>query len=123
MMKSIQYRKRHDISTQVGELCSLDSRNPLLDALMRAEGIEMRNMGGENRPEMVFTEDDDVVEALAPNSAKKSFCDRVHSGGTGGREHDFYIGPFCNPIELSAILGVSIPNQDLWTLPKRGGLA
>ncbi len=49
MMKSIQYRKRHDISTRVGGLYSPCLRDPLFDALMRTLKTEMGDPLGENR--------------------------------------------------------------------------
>ena len=90
---------------------------------MRTLGIEMRSILSENCAKVSLTEDDDVVNALASYSPKESLDCSIHPRRARCSQHNFYVGPFSNSIERSAILGVSIPNQNLRPLPKRGGLA
>ena len=122
MMKSIQYRKRHDISTRVGGLYSPCLRDPLFDALMRTLGIEMGDPLGENRAKVSLPEDDDVIEALAPHATQKPFDHRIHSGRARRSQHDLDLCTLGNAVEQSAILRVPIPNENLRSFPERRGL-
>jgi hypothetical protein len=51
---------------------------------------------------MVFAENDDVIQAFAPHSAKETLTDRIHPRRTWSDLHDFDIGAFGDSVESCA---------------------
>lgn len=67
--------------------------------------------------EMTFVQDEEEVEALAPNTAQKSLANSDSFGWSIGRGQDSDIGPIGDSIERNAELVVVVTDQ------KTGGIA
>jgi hypothetical protein len=78
-MKSIQYRKRNDLSGSIGQGETSPRGDALTDPLMRTTGVEiLLCVASQHVSQMVFTEDDDVIQTFPSYSSKKSFADGIH---------------------------------------------
>src|SRR5512145_3490111 len=73
--------------------------------------------------QMVFAENDDVIQTLASHSAKKPLANRIHPRRAWRDLHDLDIGTLSDSVECRTILGVTIPNQQQWSRAKWGDLA
>jgi hypothetical protein len=51
--------------------------DPLPETLMRARMVDVAHVLREHSPEVSFTEDQQVVKALAPHTAQEPFTERV----------------------------------------------
>ena len=89
MVKSSEDGDRRD---GAGEPCSGTfgrNRNPLVDPLVGSRRVEVAHcVLSEDVAEMPLGEDDDVIEALAPDAPQESLAHRVHQRRPHGRAHD-----------------------------------
>ncbi len=56
---------------------------------MRALLIEVRDIGPQRTPEVGLPQNEQVVETLAPDTAKESFAEGIHLGCRVRRAQDF----------------------------------
>ena len=83
---------------------------------MRAPGVEILFcVPSQHASQVLLTENDDMVEAFASNSSKKPLANRIHPRRAWRDLHDLDIGAFSDAVECRTILGVTIPNQQLWS--------
>src|SRR5437867_1190594 len=70
VMQPSQDRQRYDVATAIlGCLHWLASGDVLIQSLMRASDVEVPHPFSKDSPQMLLAEDQDVVEALAAESA------------------------------------------------------
>ena len=58
--------------------------------------------------QMLLTEDDDMIEAFACNSAKKPLADRIHPRRAWRDLHDLDIGAFSESVECRTIPSTTV---------------
>jgi hypothetical protein len=74
--QSIQYRKRDGLSSVVGRGGSCPQWYPLTDSSLRPRCVEIwTNVLAEHASQLVFAENDDVIQTFASNSTKKPLTD------------------------------------------------
>ena len=77
-MESVQHRVRHDRATRrrvIGQPWL--ARDALADPLVWAARVEVGHPLGQDPPEVILAEDQDVVEALATEAAEEAFADGI----------------------------------------------
>ena len=89
---------------------------------MRSCRVEIPSNVLAQHASQVFFADDDVIQAFASHSAKKTLTDRIHPRRTGSDLHDFDIGTFGDSVECRTVLGVAVPDQRLRSLSERRDL-
>ncbi len=85
--------------------------NLLAQALMRSRMVEVVNVLLENSKQVSFTEDQHVVEALAPDTPEKAFAHSVCSGRFHGRSQDPQTSAVSDPIKRPPELVVVVPDE------------
>jgi len=88
-------------------------RHSLPETLMRPCNVEERAVLLQHVFEVPLAEDDDVIEALAPDAAKESFADGVHERSLNGRPKNADTGTGGGAVEVSAELAVVVANDEL----------
>jgi hypothetical protein len=82
------------------------------EALMWSGRVEVGQVLVEHGAKMPLTEDDDVVETLATDTAKEAFAGRVHEGRARGCLEDTNARAVGDAIEVRARLGVALRRTD-----------
>lgn len=123
MMKPTEDGKDDDLSIRSRPLRRRCSGNSMLYALMRTGSVEKAHVLAEHGLQVMLSENDDVVQALAPNAAEKALANRIHQRSPNCCLHNADAGSFCHPVELRAELAVPVAEDDLSTLPERRDLA
>lgn len=108
MVEPAEDRKRDDVApNRRSHLRGGARRNPLVQALVRASGIEVRiDVLSKNAIQLSLAEDHDVVETLAPHGAQKALADRVQVGRPRRYSHGLDARPLGHGVELSGELMV-----------------
>lgn len=82
MVEPTEDRLSQDLPSRAGRtFTKVAARDVLLDALVRTCGVEVTHILLEDSPEMVFRQDDHVVETLASHTAQKPLTDRIQIRG------------------------------------------
>jgi hypothetical protein len=110
MMQPAQDRSVDDFSEGHDVVVRGAHRNCLVDALMRSAFIEVVHVLSENAPQVSFTENQNVIEALSSEAAEEPFYARVHVRVQ--TEDDLDVGAFRDVVEPRAELAVVIPNDE-----------
>ena len=98
MMQATKHGKRDDLSTRSGRVRRWCSGNPLAESLVRPASVEEGDVLAEHGPEMLLSENDDVVQALAPYASEEALTHRIHQRGPDGGLHDANAGTAQLPI-------------------------
>src|SRR5450631_708174 len=90
------------------------SRHALFEPLMRARGVEIaKAILLENLTEMPFAENNNVVEALAPDAAEKPLANRIHERSLDRRSSNADTGALCGTVKVGAELVIVVANDEL----------
>src|SRR5450631_2501192 len=90
------------------------SRHALFEPLMRARGVEIaKAILLEHPTEVPFAENNNVVEALAPDAAEKSLANGIHERSLNGRPKNADAGALRGAVEVGAELAVVVANDEL----------
>src|SRR5512147_3120970 len=91
---------------------------------MRTLGVEIGSCElAKHASQVVRAENDDnVIQAFSAKSPKKLFTYRIQPGRAWRDLHDFDSGAFSDSVECRTVLGVTIPNQQLWSTAEWGDL-
>jgi hypothetical protein len=88
---------------------------------MRARMIHVVHVLGEHSPQVSFSEDQRMIEALPADTPKKAFADGVRSGRFSGCSQDSDTSAICDPIERLPELVIVVPDQEARPgAPRRG---
>src|SRR5580658_1062198 len=124
MMKPAEHGDRGDRAGELRTDAFIGDGNPLADPLVGSRRVEV--------PQCVFNEDllkvwlgqdDQVVEALAPDAPQKPFAHRVHERRLHRGAQDVNAGAIGDAIEDRTELVVTIANDELRPLPERRRIA
>src|SRR5262245_1496729 len=85
MMQATDFGNRHD-PARLGKLDRPDIRRILVEREMRSCTVIIREVRGENALQMPLAENDDMLEALAPDRADEPLGERVLPRAVRGRE-------------------------------------
>src|SRR5438132_11372050 len=85
----------------------------VVESLMRARGVVVREVTAQQASEMPFVEHDDVIEAFPSNRPDDALGEGVLPGGSWGDEDLVDPHTFQAPCELAAVDGVPITEQVL----------
>jgi hypothetical protein len=96
--------------------------DPLFQALMWTHGVEVSDVFAQRGLEVTSSEDDDLVETLAPYRAEEPLARGVDQRRPDGALDDAAADATCDAIELGAELAVSITDDELGTLAERSGV-
>jgi hypothetical protein len=78
-------------------------RHALFEPLMRARGVEIaKAILLEDLTEVPFAENNNVVEALAPDAAEKWRANRIHERSLDRRPKNADVGAVCGTVEVGA---------------------
>ena len=90
------------------------SGQALSDPLMRPSDVEIvEAVLLQHVLEVPLAEDDDVIEALAPDAAEKSLANGIHERSMNGRPKNADAGALCGMVEVGAELAVVVANDEL----------
>jgi len=93
----------------------------LIGALMRTCPIEKLAILADDAPHMFFTQDQDVVQTLASNTADEPFAYRVRFGSIERRVDEFNASTFDRVFKTLPILIVIIADQKARAVPEGYG--
>ncbi len=110
MMKSANLWKGDNLAL-ARRLSRARLRAILAERQMSSGSMVIVEVGGKNPPQVPLIEDDDLVQALAPDRTDDPFDVRILPGGSGSRHdlldaHGGYRGP-----EGGAVNAVSVPDK------------
>ena len=91
--------------------------------LMRPGFVTARRIRPEHAPQLFFVQDEEVVEAHAPNAADKPLADGVRVGCSNGRAQHLDAAPRRDTGERRPIPGVVVADRDARRPTERRGLA
>ena len=102
MMQASQDRERYHRASLAIRTSREDGLfwTPLLNTLMWARLVEVGDILLEYAMEVPFTQDQDVVEAFAPDAAQQSFADRVRTWCLDRRSEYLDPGADCDGFEV-----------------------
>ena len=83
---------------------------------MRASFIEVALVLTEGPVEVTLIEDEEEVEAFAPQAAQESLADGIGLGCLDGSGQDLDIGPISDPVKGIAELVVVVADYESWSV-------
>ena len=95
--------------------------NLLIDALMWTRLIEELTVLVDNAPDMLFTQNQNVVQTFTADAADKPFANGIRFGGIGRRVDEFDASAFDRMFKMRPILVVIIADQKAWAFTERRG--
>jgi len=98
-------------------------RDLLTDALMRSSVVVVVNVFLHDAIGMPFAQEDEVIQAFAPETAQETFADGIGLRCAIGSAEDFNACPDGNMLERSPIFAVIVADQEAWTFSERCDLA
>src|SRR6516225_4992761 len=118
-MKPSEHRYRNDLSSlnaSMRRACSRCARRPLSQRSMRAPVVEIADILGQHLLQMTLIEDENVVQALAPDGSHPALSD-----GVGSRRSDWRANlgntNIAHPaIECGTVSAVAVMNEKSWRL-------
>jgi len=90
----------------------------LSDALMRSGLIEVVDIGSQDPLELPLLQNEQVIEALATHTAKKTFTDGIGSRSVIGRFENLDATRLGNPREGHAKFAIVVTGEVFWPTPK-----
>src|SRR5258708_31289876 len=94
-------------------------RDLLLDTLVWSCSIEILGIGMKHTMQLLLIENEEVIEALSPNTAQKAFADRIGSLRPIGGFQDLNASCCCNARETGSKLAIMIADEILRSLAIR----
>jgi hypothetical protein len=110
-------RKRHDLAPCNRAVSGIRSGDALPESLTRPAPVEVGYVLVEHDVEVVLSEDDNVIEALASDAPQKPLASRIHQRSPHGRLQDSDSSPLGHAIEDHTEPRVPIADDELGTLP------
>ena len=98
-------------------------RDLLNDALMRSSVVVVVNVFLHDAIGMPFAQEDEVIQAFAPETAQETFADGIGFRCTVGSAEYLNACPDGNVPERCPIFAVIVADQEAWTFSKGCGLA
>ena len=124
MMKPTQNREGDNLATCA--ICwywpSFRRWDLLLDPLMWPGSIEVLNVGVEHAVELLFMQDEQVIETLASHTSEKAFTDGIRSRGVRRCFENLDVTRLRNSREAYPKLAISITDEVLRPFAISGGL-
>jgi len=118
VVEPAEYWKREN-PTMRSEWMRHAGRDLLPDTLMRARMVDVVHVLREHSMEVSFTENQQVIKALAPHASHKPFTQSVRSGCLHRRVQNSDSSSVRNPIEHGSELVVVVPDQETRSLAPR----
>jgi hypothetical protein len=84
---------------------------PLLQALVRPRGVEAGDVLAQDAAQVRLAQDQDMVEALAPDTPREALAGGVLPGGAVGRARPLDAGRRGDAREGQAILAVAVADE------------
>jgi len=97
-------------------------RDLLLDTLVWSRLIEILRIGMKHTMQLLFIENEEVIEALSPNTPQKAFADRIGSWRLIGCFQYLDAARCCNASETGSKLAIVITDEILRSLAIRSRL-
>jgi hypothetical protein len=122
MVEPSQDREGEDLATCM--LCRQGSsfllRNLLLDALVRSCLVKVVDIGIENPLELPLMENEQMIEAFSPDTAKEALTDSIGSRGVIRSFENLDVTCFRNSRKAHLKLAIVITDEVLRSHPKGG---
>jgi hypothetical protein len=90
---------------------------------LRTRFVVKADVLGDDAPEVILTEDEEVVEQLSPERTGEAFCEGIHVRRAYRRAHDAHPMRPEYASEASAKLRVVVADDNLWRVVHGGVLA
>jgi hypothetical protein len=111
MMEATEHGEGNDVA--LGRAVRRDG-GQLVDPLVRARGVVVADVFGDDAVEVSAVEDENMVEAVATQGAQKALADGVHVGRAHGRADYPDPGGSRERVEGGPELVVAVANQESW---------
>jgi hypothetical protein len=124
MVQPTQDRIREHLARLVQRRCRKHRRlrNPLPKPLMRAGLMKVQDIVLEKAVELLFMQDQDVIQAFSSHASQKAFTDSICSWRSIRRSKHLDATRCCDACETRPECAIIIPNEICWRLPIRSRL-